>query len=77
MGAVSHHQNFKNLILDYPLDALAFFAPEEAPAPDDPVRIVPARQEQLKERLGNRFREQTVRCRSPTRNSDREEILFV
>ena len=56
-NAVSHDQNFKNLILDYPLDALAFFAPEEAPAPDDSVRIVPARQEQLKERLGNRFRE--------------------
>ena len=56
-SAVSHDQNFKNLILDYPLDALAFFAPEEAPAPDDPVCIVPARQEQLKERLGNRFRE--------------------
>ena len=41
-NAVSHDQNFKNLILDYPLDALAFFAPEEAPATDDPVRIVPA-----------------------------------
>ena len=30
-NAVSHDQNFKNLILDYPRDALAFFAPEEAP----------------------------------------------
>ena len=56
-NAVSHDQNFKNLILDYPHDALAFFAADEAPAPDDPVRIVPARQEQLQERLGNRFRE--------------------
>ena len=25
-NAVSHDQNFKNLILDYPRDALAFFA---------------------------------------------------
>ena len=41
---VSHDQNFKNLILDYPRDALAFFAPDEAPGRDDPVRIVPARQ---------------------------------
>ena len=46
-NAVSHDQNFKNLILDYPRDALAFFAPEEAPARDDSVRIVPARQERI------------------------------
>ena len=55
--AVSHDQNFKNLFLDYPRQALAFFAPEEAPAPDDEVSILPVRQEQLKERLGDRFRE--------------------
>ena len=55
--AVSHDQNFKNLILDYPREALEFFAPAEAPAPGDAVRIVPVRQEQLKERLGDRFRE--------------------
>ena len=30
--AVSHDQHFKNLIVEYPRDALAFFAPEEAPA---------------------------------------------
>jgi hypothetical protein len=51
----SHDQNFKNLILDYPLQALAFFAADEAPANDDNVSILPIRQEQLKERLGNRF----------------------
>ena len=55
--AVSHDQNFKNLILDYPRHALALFAPEEAPAPEDEVSILPVRQEQLKERLGDRFRE--------------------
>ena len=55
--AVSHDQNFKNLIVDYPREALAFFAPEEAPLPDDEASIVPVRQEQLKERLGDRFRE--------------------
>ena len=49
-------KNFKNLIVDYPRDALAFFAPEEAPGPDDDVRIVPARQEQLTDRLGDRYR---------------------
>ena len=76
-NAVSHDQNFKNLILDYPLDALAFFAPEEAPAPDDPVRIVPARQEQLKERLGNRFRELDVPLLVEWADGRREAILFV
>ena len=57
MASISHDQNFKNLILDYPRDSLAFFAAEEAPAPDDDVDITPVRQEQLKERLGDRFRE--------------------
>ena len=55
--AVSHDQNFKNLIVDYPREALAFFTPEEAPLPDDEASIIPVRQEQLKERLGDRFRE--------------------
>ncbi len=76
-NAVSHDQNFKNLILDYPLDALAFFAPEEAPALDDPVRIVPARQEQLKERLGNRFRELDVPLLVEWADGRREAVLFV
>ena len=43
--------------MTYPRDALAFFAPAEAPAPEDDVRITPVRQEQLKERLGDRYRE--------------------
>ena len=76
-NAVSHDQNFKNLILDYPRDALAFFAPEEAPAPSDQVRIVPARQEQLKERLGNRFRELDVPLLVEWADGRREAVLFV
>jgi hypothetical protein len=39
----SYDQNFQNLILDYPLQALAFFAASEAPAPDDNVSILPIR----------------------------------
>ena len=76
-NAVSHDQNFKNLILDYARDALAFFAPEEAPAPDDSVRIVPARQEQLQERLGEHFRELDVPLLLEWTDSRREAILFV
>ncbi|MFT3758661.1 hypothetical protein [Thauera sp.] len=56
----SHDQNFKNLILDYPRQALAFFAPDEAMHIDESVRITPIRQEQLKNRLGDRFHELDV-----------------
>ena len=35
---ISHDQNFKNLILDYPRDALSFFAaPEYAYGRDGPT----------------------------------------
>ncbi|MDY6890717.1 MAG: hypothetical protein SVU24_03810, partial [Pseudomonadota bacterium] len=57
---MSHDQNFKNLILDYPRKALEFFAAEEAAAIDATARILPLRQEQLKERLGDRFHELDV-----------------
>jgi len=71
-----HDQNFKNLILDYPFQALAFFAGEEA---DDLelARIVPLRQEQLKARLGERFRELDVPILVEWPNGKREAILFV
>lgn len=55
-----HDQNFKNLILDYPRQALAFFAAEETGEDLANARIVPIRQEQLQERLGERFRELDV-----------------
>ena len=73
----SHDQNFKNLIVDYPRDALAFFAAEEAPAPDDDVEITPLRQEQLKDRLGDRFRELDVPLLVEWRDGRREAVLFV
>ena len=52
---MTHDQNFKNLILDYPRQALAFFAEAEALDLPSEVRITPVRQEQLQERLGERF----------------------
>jgi hypothetical protein len=57
---MSHDQNFKNLILDYPRQAVGFFAAVEAQAIDAGARILPIREEQLKERLGERFRELDV-----------------
>ena len=49
---MDHDQNFKNLILDYPREALKFLAQEESEAIGPDVHILPVRQEQLKERLG-------------------------
>ena len=77
MAATSHDQNFKNLILDYPRDALAFFAAEEAPAPEDKVDITPVRQEQLKERLGDRFRELDAPLMVEWCDGRREAVAFV
>ncbi len=48
---ITHDQNFKNLILDYPRRALEFFATEEAGDMTPEVRITPVRQEQTKDRV--------------------------
>lgn len=57
---MSHDQNFKNLIVDYPIESVQFFAADEAAEVDREARIIPTRQKQLKERLGDRFRELDV-----------------
>ena len=54
-----------------------FFAPEEAPAPDDSLRIIPVREEQLQERLGKHFRELDVPLLVEWADGRREAILFV
>jgi len=76
-GWMSHDQNFKNLIVDYPLDALRLFAAEEAErlAPD--VRILPVREEQLKARLSDRFRELDVPLLVEWPDGRREAVVFV
>ncbi|MCV2218974.1 DUF4351 domain-containing protein [Thauera sp. Sel9] len=74
---VSHDQNFKNLILDYPRQALEFFAPSEAQEIDDTVRITPIRQEQLKNRLGDRFHELDVPLLVEWPDGRREALLFI
>jgi hypothetical protein len=40
---MSHDQNFKNLILDYPHAAVSFFAESEASGIDAGARILPIR----------------------------------
>jgi len=43
---MEHDQNFKNLILDYPRDAIELFAANEASGIQSKTRIVPIREEQ-------------------------------
>ncbi len=74
---MTHDQNFKNLILDYPHQSLQFFAPAEAKVISDEVRIIPLRQEQLKDRLSDRFRELDVPLLVEWPNGRREALLFV
>ena len=76
-NAISHDQNFKNLILDYPREALAFFAAGEAPSPEDEVRIVPVRQEQLQAVLGGRYRELDVPLLVEWTDGRRDAVLFA
>ena len=75
--AVSHDQNFKNLIVEYPRQALEFFAPGEAPEPDAKARFDPLRQELLKERLGGRFRALDTPMRVEWADGRRAAVVFA
>ncbi len=72
-----HDQNFKNLILDYPREALAFFAQKETGDDLKQARIILIRQEQLQARLGERFREVDVPLLVEWSDGSREAIIFV
>ena len=74
---VSHDQNFKNLIVDYPEQSLAFLAPDEAPKAEDAVRIVPVREEQLKSDLRERYRRLDVPLLVEWKDGRREAVLFA
>jgi hypothetical protein len=74
---VSHDQNFKNLIIDYPHASVQFFAADEAAEVDQAVRVIPVREEQLKQRLGERFRELDVPLLLEWPDGRRAAILFV
>ena len=74
---MSHDQNFKNLIVDYPREAIGFFAAAEAQAIDAGARLLPIREEQLKERLGERFRELDVPLLVEWPDGRRAALLFV
>ena len=74
---MNHDQNFKNLILDYPRQALELFAPKEGALFAKNVRITPIRQEQLKHKLKDRHRELDVPLMLEWPGGTRELVLFA
>ena len=75
--SISHDQNLKNLIVDYPQQAVAFFAAREATRVDRRVKIRPLRQEMQKEKLRHRFRALDVPLLLEWSNGEREALMFV
>ena len=73
----SHDQYFKNLIVQYPRQALSFFALGAAEVLDDSVIITPIRQEMLMERLGERFFELDVPLEVRWPDGRREAMIFI
>lgn len=73
---MDHDQNFKNLILDYPRPALNFFAKPEAEVIPEEAHLLPVRQEQLQDRLGDRFRELDTPLLVAWQNG-REAVVFI
>ncbi|MCG5528483.1 hypothetical protein [Halorhodospira halophila] len=67
-----YDQDFKNLIVDYPREAIAFFASQEAVRLDESVRVLPIRQEQLKERLRHHYRALDTPLHIEWSNGERE-----
>ena len=71
-----HDQSFKNLILDDPREALAFFAPTVAARLPADAEITPVREEQLEGRRGDRFREADTPLLVRFPSGEREAIVF-
>lgn len=74
---MDHDQNFKNLIIDYPIDALRLFAQKESAALDANVNITLIRQEQLKHQLSDSHRELDVPLLVEWPNGHRAALLFA
>ncbi|MCC5873650.1 MAG: hypothetical protein JJU22_14710 [Gammaproteobacteria bacterium] len=74
---MDHDPNFKNLILDYPRQALELFAAAHAAGLDAGAVVTPVRQEQLQAHLGGRYRELDVPLLVTWSNGNRDAIVFV
>jgi hypothetical protein len=71
---MDHDQAFKNLILDYPAAALAFFADVQDLAG---ATITPIREEQLQEVLGSRYRKLDVPLQVEWPDGRRAGVVFI
>ena len=74
---IDHDQNLKNVILDYPHQAVALFAAREAERIDEGAKVTPLRQEMPKEKLGYPFRELDIPLLVEWSNGEREALMFV
>ena len=74
---ISHDQNFKNLILDFPREALAFFLPQERIPPDDSVVVRPIRQEASKLRFWHRNLIMDTPLRVEWPDGEREPLIVL
>ena len=74
---ISHDQNFKNLILDFPGEALAFFLPKEQIPLDDSVVVRPIRQEASKLRFWHRNMIMDTPLRVEWPDGEREPLIVL
>ncbi len=74
---MTHDQNFHNLIVDYPRSAVEFFAAEEAEGITSDARVIPVGEEQLKDRLGDRFHEVDAPMLLEWPDGKRKAIVFL
>ena len=73
----NHDQAFKNLIIEYMHSALRFLFPELTATWPENVVIKPVRQEQLKEYMGDNFRELDTPLEVQFPDGSREALIVV
>ena len=74
---VNHDQNFKDLVLDFPQAALAFFLPQEHISLEDDLIITPIRQETTRRRLRHRALLLDVPLRVAWRDGSRQPLVVL
>ena len=73
----SHDHNFKNLKVDYPLQAIEFFAHEVFPKIEGNPKVMPLRQEQQKDNLADRYRALDTPIKLEWPNGEKAIVVFA
>jgi len=73
----SHDQNFKNLVVDYPLQAIEFFAHEVFPKIEGNPKVSFLRQEQQKYNLADPYRELDTPIKLEWPNGEKAIVIFA